>query len=109
MSRPRGACHLAPVYANALVQARITAKPYGYAIGLHGSGTRDLDLIAVPWADGAAPAEDLVAAIQANVKGYIEPTRNPVAKPHGRRCWTIHLGGGPFIDLSVVPREEDRR
>lgn len=101
-------CHLAPAYQAALVQARITARGYGYAIALHGSGMRDLDLIAAPWADGAASAERLAQAVASAVRGFIEPTRNPVRKPHGRLAWTIHLGGGPFIDLSVMPRRRTR-
>lgn len=94
---------LAPAYADALVKARIVARAYGYAVALHGSGTRDLDLIALPWVDDAAPAERVAAAIASAVKGYVNPDHNPVKKPHGRLCWTIHLGGGPFIDLSVFP------
>ena len=27
----------------------------------------------------------------------------PGMKPHGRLCWSFHLGGGPYIDLSVMP------
>ena len=28
---------------------------------------------------------------------------NPQAKPHGRLCWSIQLGGGAYIDLAVMP------
>lgn len=93
------------------------ARIYGYAIGLHGSMNRDLDLIAVPWTDSAAPAETLVEAIRDAVDGYIRndqrteenrydaQTRNPCDKPHGRRAWTIYFCGRRFyIDLSVMPR-----
>lgn len=93
------------------------AKRFGYAIGLHGSMARDLDLIAVPWVDHAAPAEDLVEAIREAVGGvirndppteenkYYTDTRNPKDCPHGRRAWLIDFSGHRFyIDLSVLPR-----
>jgi hypothetical protein len=92
------------------------ARTYGYAIGLHGSMSRDLDLIAVPWTDEAAPAETLVEAIRDAVDGFIRndpptqenkyhsQTRSPVDKPHGRRAWSIYFSGRRFyIDLSVMP------
>jgi hypothetical protein len=93
------------------------ARKFGYAIGLHGSMARDLDIIAVPWTDSAAPAEALIEAIRDAVGGNIrndertkgnewdESTRNPCSKPHGRRAWSIYFSGHRFyIDLSVMPR-----
>lgn len=35
----------------------------GYAIGLHGSMKRDVDLIAAPWTDDAMPAHALVSEL----------------------------------------------
>lgn len=93
------------------------ARPLGYAVAPHGSLARDLDLIAVPWLEDAESAEDLVEAICSAVGGVVAPSykmgdgrnRNPAEKPHGRRAWTIILGGGPFIDLSVMPRVEGKQ
>lgn len=48
--------------------ARETARPMGWAIGTHGSLVRDLDLIAVPWRDDAAPIPNLIEAIAAATK-----------------------------------------
>jgi hypothetical protein len=93
---------------------RRVAREHGYAIGVHGSLARDIDLIAAPWIEECAPAEVLVRAIAAAVDGVIDnlpgnetagdAKRFPVAKPHGRLAWSIQLGGGPYIDLSVMPR-----
>ncbi len=98
------------------------AREYGYAIGLHGSMARDLDLIAVPWTREAAPAEALVEALRDAVGGsirndpqteanqYALDTRNPGEKPHGRRAWSIRFAGQRFyIDLSVMPRIEEKK
>lgn len=91
---------------------RTAADSKGYAIGVHGSMARDIDLIACPWREGASSAEEVAEAIRAAaekanplgvafVAGH-DPC--PRAKPHGRLCWSFHLGGGPYIDLSVMPR-----
>ncbi|MBF8177697.1 hypothetical protein IXC47_08395 [Herminiimonas contaminans] len=51
--------------------ARVLAWSEGYAITMHGSFTRDLYLLAVPWADRVC-----------------EPEHPPSEKPHGRLAWT---------------------
>lgn len=107
----------AAMFAWMIPQIAQVARVYGYAIGVHGSMNRDLDLIAVPWTEGAAPAETLVEAIRESVDGFIRndpPTEgnqyygdtcNPGDKPHGRKAWSIYFSGRRFyIDLSVMPR-----
>lgn len=94
---------------------RAIAREHGYAIGVHGSLARDIDLIAAPWTDEASDGATLAGAIADAVSGFIDmgsvPGRGPSddykkpeAKPHGRFSWSIHLGGGPYIDLTVMPR-----
>jgi len=79
----------------------------GYAIGVHGSLARDLDLIAVPWVEGAAAAEHLVTRIAKYVSHFQDPAyviHGPALKPHGRRAWNIVADSGAVIDISVMPR-----
>lgn len=83
------------------------ARRLGYALALHGSLQRDLDVIAVPWRDDAAPAVDLVHALSEIFD--IEPNHpidEPQQKPHGRLGWSIPLWWGAYVDLSVMPRVE---
>jgi hypothetical protein len=91
---------------------RDEAAMQGYALAVHGSMARDFDLIAVPWVDNPAKPEDLVKELCDIVGGKVRLYKNegegkitaePTIKPHGRLAWTIHLGGGPYIDLSVIP------
>jgi|SRR6185437_1889188 len=90
---------------------RAVAKKFGYAVGLHGSLARDIDLIAVPWTEDAVEAELLAIGIQNIVKAFnknswtkiIRPQENE--KPHGRQCWSIFVTGSTYIDLSVMPRQ----
>lgn len=96
------------IYANLLPYLRVVAREHGYALAVHGSMRTDLDLIACPWVDDAAPAEVLIEAIREHVNGRIEPYAgtNPDDRSHGRRAWAIyiHEGGGlPYLDVSVMP------
>lgn len=79
------------------------AREHGYALAVHGSLARDFDFVAIPWVDEAVKPEELVEAIRAAVGGFFDEHDHPASKPHGRRAWVIHLGGGPYIDLSVMP------
>ena len=104
------------IYAEILPALRLMARGHGYALAVHGSGERDLDLIAVPWVENADDAETLVETLRESVSGVIanssqpETLYEPVLKPHGRRAWTILLHPAHyddpinlFIDLSVMP------
>jgi len=104
-------------YVSMLPALTRAARSKGYALAVHGSMRRDLDLVAIPWTDEAAPAQEVAVAIIEASGGFLlerekQPghpekwpgTRDPAQKPHGRLAWSIHLGGGPYIDLSVMPR-----
>lgn len=112
---------------------REVARRLGYALAVHGSLVRDIDLVAVPWTNDAVGGRTLARAIQCRAReiiGYAEPhpveatSSNPkffrdgfsgycvgvgriYPKPHGRKSWTFHLRrthDGPYIDLAVMPR-----
>ncbi|HEV3342608.1 MAG TPA: hypothetical protein VG125_19705 [Pirellulales bacterium] len=98
---------------------RAEARRLGYALAVHGSLLRDIDLLACPWTEGAAPGAELAKAIclkaaEINRHAILKPPETdeyfrrgcPGFHPHGRLCWTFHLGGGPYIDLSVMPRSD---
>lgn len=103
---------------HAIACATNVGRQLGYAIGVHGSQMRDLDLIAAPWVDEAplgtpGPAtplelaESIAHALPGNVAGKGE------TKPHGRLGFVIYprIRWGVdawYIDLSVMPRRRKR-
>lgn len=99
-------------YRRTIDAMRDAAKAKGYALAEHGSLARDIDLVAVPWTDDAASATEVAEAIRAAAAtanggvAFIARSSSDasVVKPHGRLCWSFHLGGGPYVDLSVMPR-----
>lgn len=101
------------IYAQLLPLIRDAAKGLGYAIAIHGTMARDLDILAVPWTDDAYPPEVLVEAIAKSVDGFVigdvsnrgAVSSEPTQQPHGRLSWNICWGGNPFIDLSIMPRK----
>jgi hypothetical protein len=99
------------------------ARTHGYALAVHGSLQKDIDLIAVPWTEEAIPPQELAEVIRAKAEeltGYAQlkdllkddPYHNggcPGYKPHSRLCWAFQLPGGPWIDLSVTPTSHVQR
>lgn len=90
-------------YAALYPVLRQRAYELGYALALHGTLTKDLDVLAAPWTEAAVSADDLAAALVEAAGGFTSSP--PSNKPHGRKAWTIYLGSsGGYVDLSVMPR-----
>lgn len=80
---------------------RALAREVGYAIGIHGTEERDLDLIAAPWSEAAVGNHDLIKHLAEGLGAFVlEVTR----KPLGRYAATIQIDGWyKAIDLTVCP------
>jgi len=109
-------------YASYLPSLMKIANRCGYALSLHGSMTRDLDLIAAPWVKNAMAPESLVITLEKSLLGYSRMRSywknhgDRDSKPHGRRAYIIPFAilADDFevknwrmgiIDLSVMPRK----
>ena len=99
-------------YRVLIMALRYVAERYGYALAVHGSLKRDIDLIACPWRESAPGAESLIQGIQKTVEAIVgtarfrEQDKNPESKPCGRLAWAIYLtpdDHGPYLDISVMP------
>jgi hypothetical protein len=102
---------LEQLYLSLLPKLRAAAREFGYAIGLHGSARRDLDLIAAPWRDGASSPDELARAIHRAACGIVSESYQWESKPCGRVatvfpiCWPEFGEGIPslgHIDLSIT-------
>ena len=94
-----------PDYARIFTKARCIAWQQGYALVHHGTTTRDLDLLAVPWSEPACNPKHLVNRIVDSCQNVIDyHVIEPAAQPHGRLTWTLvfkEFGDPRWIDLSV--------
>lgn len=98
-----------PDYGRIYTIIRKLAWDEGYAIGLHGSFTRDLDLIAAPWAGAACDPEHLIRRI-VDATELRPSSEKPEAKPHGRLAWSLRFpkfGDPRYVDISIMPRNQD--
>lgn len=102
-----------PDYARIFTMARCLAWSEGYALLFHGSFTRDLDLIAVPWTSRACEPGKLIRRVAQATdleilnKSNSEETKDGSPKEHGRLAWTMvfkTFGDPRFIDFSIMPR-----
>lgn len=108
----------ASAYIALIPRATEVARESGYALAVHGSVGRDLDLIAAPWTDEAVSAQELILALlgafgfmgarmEHRSEGRAEGHGNgdlPAKRPHGRLAWSIHFENGLYLDVSVMPR-----
>lgn len=100
------------IFEAMLPDLRAAAWLQGYCLATHGTMSRDLDCLLVPWIDNAAPAEHLVDALAEAAGGGVWRPYAPTVKPHGRLAFTIIIlgvkgdsQGLPFLDVSVMPRQ----
>lgn len=92
-------------YATVYVSLIGVARDCGYALGLHGTMTRDMDIIACPWTDDATTADRLIREMSNATGGHYD---KPKKNPHGRTSYALVLdncaGDAVYIDVSVMPR-----
>lgn len=90
---------------------RPTARNLGYALAVHGSMMRDLDVVAVPWVRDATDHKSLAHALAGAIRGTLHDSLS--WKPHRRASYVIRLGlkeygwTHAYIDLGIMLRESD--
>lgn len=114
-----------PDYARIYTKLRIQGWQYGWAVVLHGSNTRDLDLLMVPWDEHCVPesAERVLKMFVDSEKDaqgqqllrfrfqqFEQPTYKVEVdwspKPFGRKATSLFFrafGDPRWVDVSVCP------
>jgi hypothetical protein len=90
------------------------ARAHGYALAVHGSFTRDMDLIAIPWIEKAsAPLTVVIEMGEAigrkAMKAHFDIKEEPIKKPHGRIVYTIPTGAGGYVDIGFMHRHRKNK
>lgn len=92
----------APMYVAMYPGLATITRKHGYALAVHGTLGRDMDLICVPWVEYPSEPQAVVDAITNEFA--VRQIGEPEKKEHGRHAWTISIGFGEcFIDLSFMP------
>lgn len=96
------AANYAPMYCALYPALTAIARKHGYAMAVHGTMSRDMDLICIPWTEQPAEPKEVVAEIIGTF--HIKTVGEPDTTLHGRERWTVTVGFGEcFIDLSFMP------
>ena len=93
------------IYASYYGILKDIAHKHGYALAVHGSFTRDMDLIAVPWIDSPSSHEELLSEMFDAIgydRHWETPYSSKALKPHGRIAYTLPTGAGGYVDISIM-------
>lgn len=94
---------LAPMYCALYPALAEMVRRHGYALAIHGTLQRDMDLTCIPWVP--APSDPATVVDEITTKLALRSVGEPEIKEHGREAWTISIGFGEcFLDLSFMPR-----
>lgn len=93
----------APAYAAMYHELAECARKHGYALAIHGSLSRDFDLIAIPWVEDAGSPDDVIKEMTSTFA--LRNVDSGTAKPHGRQAYSLACGWGECaLDLQFMPR-----
>jgi hypothetical protein len=83
-------------------RCRKAAELCGYALTVHGTLMRDIDLVAVAWTEDADDIWKFLGVFLAQTGLYVHSIE---AKPHGRIAMTMRgaYGADRDVDLSIIP------
>jgi len=86
------------------------AREHGYALALHGTVQRDLDMIAVPWVEKPSTHQELLEAFcdELGIKAVFRiKDHHRSFKLHGRVAYNIVVMDGAWLDISIMPTVDD--
>jgi hypothetical protein len=97
----------AALYAALWEDIRYAAMDCGWAVALHGSLARDMDIIAMKWVEDCTDAQTMIDTIISRcfednflAKTFTKCSKD--VKPHGRICYSIPIWGNHYLDISLI-------
>lgn len=93
----------APVYAALYPGLAEITRNHEYALAIHGTLGRDMDLVCIPWGEHPSESKEVVKEITETFN--IRQIGESNITHHGRERYSISTGFGECcIDLSFMPR-----
>lgn len=80
----------------------------GWALGLHGSLSSDMDIMAMPWTEDAKPVEEVIQALSGYFDGNIRQQMHGkpyTDKPNNRVVYTMAIWADYYLDINVIAPE----
>ena len=92
----------APIYCVLYPKLAEITRKHGYALAVHGTLGKDMDLICVPWVQSPSSSDIVVKEIISNFT--LKQIGDPAVGLHGRLIYTLSLTFGEcYLDLSFMP------
>ena len=114
--------HVKPnFYTYCFEELKIIAKRYGYNLVIHGSMNRDMDLIAIPWAEYLfGTVDSMIQEFAEYLDGHIMQMteKQKYCFPHGRYSYVIEMRRSKdyfgnwtedkqyYLDISIIPADK---
>lgn len=95
----------AAFYASIYDDLRKAAIECGWALGLHGSLSSDMDIMAMPWTDDVKPVGTMIQALSdcfSDNPWKDEHTAPHYDKPNNRVVYTMPIWGDWYLDINVI-------
>lgn len=95
----------ASFYASIYDDLRNAAMNCGWALGLHGSLSSDMDIMAMPWTEDAKPVEEMIQALSDCFEDnpYKDMHTIPFyGMPNNRVVYTMPIWGDYYLDINVI-------
>ena len=96
-------------YALMYSALKAAALEGGWALAIHGSVVKDLDLVAIAWTNDSIKIDELLDDF-AKIIGQSNEKKAKFTGPHympaGRIVYTLSIAADIYIDLSVVDNRE---
>lgn len=95
----------AAFYASIWPDLKDAAIKCGWALGLHGSLSNDMDIMAMPWTADAKPVEKMIRALSDCFvdNPYKDQHTIPyTGKPNGRVVYTIPIWSDFYLDINII-------
>lgn len=92
-------------YACIWPDIRDKALDHGWALGLHGSLSNDMDIMAMPWTEDAVPAREMIEALCecfTDHKELSESISISNNKPNNRTVYTIPIWADFYLDINII-------
>jgi hypothetical protein len=89
-------------YASLWDDLRQAAMNKGWALGLHGSLSRDMDIMAMPWTREASSDIEMIEALKNCFTDAENLDLDVSDMPNNRRVFTLSIWADFYLDINVI-------
>jgi hypothetical protein len=81
---------------------RQAAMDKGWALAIHGSLANDMDIMAMPWIEGASPAWEMLGALRNCFDNPKTIDVHQTDGPNNRKIYTFSIWEDFYLDINII-------